>query len=175
MAGRKRMGDKAEQPTLRSSAKSADDKPKRSLRRSKAKEAPKSEDFEQARTRAERLLRDPEATAKLADAAETKAKSEKGPLKDVLDDVKALIRLVRAYASGTYRSVSWESMVLIVGTLIYLVSPLDVIPDFLPGGLIDDAAVVVFVLGLVRVEVAEFRAWEAGQGDDGLEADPVAA
>jgi uncharacterized membrane protein YkvA (DUF1232 family) len=127
----------------------------------KAKKAPESTQFEEARTRAERLLHDPEAAEKLAASAETKVQGKRGgALNKVMMETRALIRLLRAYVTGEYRAVAWESMVLVVGALIYLVSPIDVIPDFLPGGLIDDAAVVAFVLGLVRVELIEFMEWE---------------
>jgi uncharacterized membrane protein YkvA (DUF1232 family) len=133
-------------------------------RRREAAEAPKSKGFEEARTRAERFLHDPESAQKLADKAESKVEGKKGStLGKVITETKALIRLVRAYVTGEYRAVSWESMVLIVGALIYLVSPIDVIPDFLPGGLVDDAAVIAFVLGLVRTELVEYMAWEAAR------------
>jgi uncharacterized membrane protein YkvA (DUF1232 family) len=135
-----------------------------SRRRRKVEEAPKSKEFEEARTRAERFLHDPEATQKLADKADSKVEGKKGgALGKVITETKALIRLVRAYVTGEYRAVSWESMVLIVGVLIYLVSPIDVIPDFLPGGLVDDAAVIAFALGLVRTELVDYMEWEAAR------------
>jgi hypothetical protein len=59
--------------------KPADDKPKRFFRRRKAKGATKSKDSEQPRTRAERVLRDPEATKKLADDAEKMTTGARGP------------------------------------------------------------------------------------------------
>ena len=46
--------------------------------------------------------------------------------------------------------------------LLYLVSPLDVLPDFLPGGFVDDAAVIGFILRKLRGELAAFEAWDAG-------------
>ena len=153
--------------------KSDDAKPTTEGRRSLAAKAPKSKDFEQARTRAERFLHDPDAAGKLADQAESKVGGKRGSaFSKVIEETKALIRLMRAYVTGEYRAVSWESMVLIVGTLIYLVSPIDVIPDVLPGGLVDDAAVVAFVLGLVRTELVEYMDWEAAR--DAAEAAPAA-
>ena len=119
------------------------------------------------------MLHDPGAAQKLADQAESKVQGKRSSaFSKVIEETKALIRLVRAYVTGEYRSVSWESMVLIVGALIYLVSPIDVIPDFLPGGLVDDAAVVAFVLGLVRSELVEYMHWEVAR--DAAEAAPAA-
>lgn len=93
-----------------------------------------------------------------------------GPLAALAGDVKALLRLIRAYAKGRYRDVSFESMVLIVGAILYVVSPIDVIPDSIAGvGLLDDAAVLAFVLRLVREEIDDFLEWEqqTGRGPKG--------
>lgn len=54
-------------------------------------------------------------------------------------------------------------MVLVVAAVVYLVSPLDLIPDFLPGGLLDDAAIVAFVVGMVESELLDFMEWEKQQ------------
>ena len=74
-----------------------------------------------------------------------------------------MIRLLRAYAKGQYRAIAWESLLLIAAGLIYLVSPIDVIPDFLPAGLVDDGVVLAFVLTLVLDELEDFRKWELRQ------------
>ena len=151
------------QESMRSKSSSA----KANGRRLRSEKAPESKEFEEARTRAERFLHDPEAAEKLADKAETKVRGKRGgALSKVISEIRALIRLLRAYVTGEYRAVSWESMVLVVGALIYLVSPIDVIPDLLPGGLVDDAAVVAFVIALVRDELIEFMEWEEMGADE---------
>ena len=85
-----------------------------------------------------------------------------GPFAAVMDDFRALIRLVVAYSRGNYRAIPPDKLVLIVAGLVYVVSPLDLIPDFVPGGFVDDAAVVVWIVKTVRDELDEFRAWELG-------------
>lgn len=132
-----------------------------------AADAKDSDHFGKARNRAERLLRDPEAAERLADDAEEKiAKKRSKKLTEVIHDVRALIRLIRAYAAGDYRAIKWESMVLVVAGIVYLVSPLDLIPDFLPGGLADDAVIVAFVVGMVHEELVDFREWEQSQDEE---------
>jgi uncharacterized membrane protein YkvA (DUF1232 family) len=129
----------------------------------RAKSAPRSRYFSAARDRAERLLRDPEATETLLGAAQTRAQGMRaGKLSRVMNELKAMLRLVKAYVTGEYKAVAWESMVLVVAALIYLVSPVDVIPDVLPFGLADDATVLMFVGGLVHEELEAFMEWEAG-------------
>ncbi len=52
-----------------------------------------------------------------------------------------------------------------VGGLIYLVSPLDLIPDVLPLlGFVDDAAVLFWIVRQVRRDLDDFRAWEREWG-----------
>ena len=55
---------------------------------------------------------------------------------------------------------------VILGGLIYVVSPLDLIPDVLPGGFVDDAVVVGWVVKTVRSEIDAFREWELGSSPD---------
>ena len=39
------------------------------------------------------------------------------------------------------------------------------IPDFLPGGLADDVAVITFIVRKLRAELVAFEAWERGVVD----------
>ncbi|MCC5614662.1 DUF1232 domain-containing protein [Nostoc sp. CHAB 5836] len=58
---------------------------------------------------------------------------------------------------------------VILGTLVYLVSPFDILPDFIPvAGQIDD----VFLLTLLVSEVSGLviEGWKARKGDVGAEA-----
>ena len=81
-----------------------------------------------------------------------------------MDDFRTLVRLVVAYARGNYRDIPPDSLALVVAGLLYVVSPLDLIPDALPGiGFADDAVVVGWVIKSVRGELDEFRAWELSQ------------
>jgi uncharacterized membrane protein YkvA (DUF1232 family) len=117
--------------------------------------------LEHAKVRAMKVLADREATEKLVDAAERKTNREKsGRLNAVWQQTTALLRLLRAYAVGEYRAVSWESLLLIAMAIIYFVSPVDAIPDFLPVGLMDDAAVIAFVITVVNEELNDFIDWE---------------
>ncbi|WP_439556635.1 YkvA family protein [Dyadobacter sp.] len=75
--------------------------------------------------------------------------------------VQLLIRMVRAYASGEYKSLPWKSLLSIVAVLIYFVSPIDLIPDFLPFvGITDDVALVVWLVKTLGDDVKKFSEWE---------------
>ena len=120
--------------------------------------------FAQYRRRAEREVEDPARVDSVAQRAQAKLKKHRGQLKGLRDDLPALIRLARAWSRGDYRAVPWRSLVLAVGALLYFVSPVDLVPDFIPIlGFADDAAVVAFVLRAIRGDLETFVAWEERQ------------
>lgn len=76
-------------------------------------------------------------------------------------DLPLLFRLLKAWKDGAYRGLSMRTLASLAAALIYVLSPIDVMPDFIPGiGLIDDAAVLAFLLQSMARDLAAFRAWE---------------
>ncbi len=72
-----------------------------------------------------------------------------------------MLRLVRAWANGSYRVVPWKSLVMAVGGLTYFVLPFDIFPDFIPLlGFFDDAAVVAYIVHTIRQDLDAFTTWE---------------
>ncbi|XKH02408.1 DUF1232 domain-containing protein [Marinobacter nauticus] len=75
--------------------------------------------------------------------------------------IKLMFSLLRDYWQGNYRAVPWKSIAAIAGALIYVLNPLDLIPDFLAGlGFLDDASVVAFCLKLVESDLHRYAAWK---------------
>lgn len=87
-----------------------------------------------------------------------------GPLREYIDAVKSMFSLVRAYWSGEYREIPWFTIAAIVAALLYVFSPIDLIPDVIPViGMVDDALVVAACLKLVKQDLADFEAWRAAK------------
>lgn len=113
---------------------------------------------------ASELIRDPTALKNLAGRGAHKldalaAGSER--LQRVADDLTTLLSLLRAYARGEYRRLSTQSLLSVAAAVLYFVTPFDAIPDFLLGvGLIDDVAIIGFVLKQLQAELEAFRAWQ---------------
>ena len=130
-----------------------------------AQDAIHSEAFKSARSKAEEYARDPEKTRKLVDDALKKAGQKRGgPLSEVWKYLTTIIRLVRAYVRRQYTNVPWESIVLSVAAIVYFVTPIDFMPDFIPGvGYLDDAAVLALVAAAVKADLNNFLEWEADQ------------
>ena len=114
------------------------------------------------RGRARAMLRDPQALEALATEARQQAiHSPSSRIRELGDQIKRLGRLVRAYANGSYRDISVGNIVLIVAAILYFVTPIDLVPDAIPGaGLVDDATLLAFVLARLENELAQFAAWE---------------
>ncbi len=114
------------------------------------------------RGRAREMLRDPQALEALATEARKQAtNSPSARIRELGDQIKRLGRLVRAYANGSYREISVGHIALVVAAILYFVTPLDLVPDAIPGaGLLDDATVFAFVLARLDVELERFAAWE---------------
>ena len=116
--------------------------------------------------RAEELVRNPKEFLAVLTVAERRLdRLDAGPLTPIKQDVQTLLRLLRASGEGRYRQVSKKNLLLAAAGIAYLVSPLDVIPDFLPGGLADDVAVITFIVRKLRAELVAFEAWERGVVD----------
>ena len=118
--------------------------------------------FSDYRRRAASMLRDPAALEDLARASRQKvAGTSNSRVRELGDQVKQLGRLIRAYANGSYREISPASIGLVVAGILYFVTPLDLVPDAIPGaGLVDDFTVLAFVLARLEGELARFTAWE---------------
>ncbi len=93
-------------------------------------------------------------------AIEAKVKKS-GKLKRFGGDVRLMFSMVRDYLKGNYRSVPWKSIAAIAGALLYVLNPLDVIPDFiLAFGFLDDAGVVALCLRMVESDLHRYAAWQ---------------
>ncbi len=81
--------------------------------------------------------------------------------------LKVFIRMVKAYAKGDYRDIEWKHILLVMAALLYFITPLDLIPDFIPvSGFIDDFTVLVWVYNKVQHEIDRFQLWESSAATD---------
>ena len=116
--------------------------------------------------RTDHAAKEPGRLRALADRAGQKLSRQRGTLGSIRSDLPLLIRFVRAYVRGEYRRVPWKALLMAVGALVYFVMPLDLIPDFLLGtGFLDDAAVIAYVIKLLRDDLRLFEEWETSEDE----------
>ncbi|PEN14036.1 hypothetical protein CRI94_08295 [Longibacter salinarum] len=83
-----------------------------------------------------------------------------GALGRLLDDGRLLLNLVRDARTGRYRKLPRWSLSAAVFTLLYVLNPMDLIPDVIPGiGALDDAAVVSLCLIMMEQDLLAYRSW----------------
>lgn len=74
-----------------------------------------------------------------------------------------LIDMLTAYYKGEYKRVPYKTLVKALGAVIYFVSIIDLIPDFIPFfGLLDDVAVVAWVVTGISKDISHFKLWRDG-------------
>jgi len=77
------------------------------------------------------------------------------------DQINLLVRMVRAYAKGEYRAIPGKTLLRLVAVLVYFVSPIDVLPDFLPiVGMADDIALLLWLFSSLSDDFEKFSQWE---------------
>jgi uncharacterized membrane protein YkvA (DUF1232 family) len=88
-----------------------------------------------------------------------------GLLARLFQDLKLLFPLIKDYWQGTYRDVSAKSIVIFIVALAYIISPIDLIPDYIFGlGQIDDAAILGLSLYFLEKDLIKYKAWKISGG-----------
>lgn len=98
----------------------------------------------------------------LRNALQKTQKMGAGGVFDVIrEKVTLLGGLIKAYATGEYRQIELPNLLKIIAGFIYFVSPIDIIPDFLPYiGLTDDVALLMFIINSIDSELSKFQQWQ---------------
>ncbi|MCD8197982.1 MAG: DUF1232 domain-containing protein [Lachnospiraceae bacterium] len=113
---------------------------------------------------AKELLEDEDKMERFLERLEKKLKKVPA-VGDKLSDIPVLISLVRSYVKKEYTDIPIGSIIAILGSLIYFVSPIDLIPDTVPVvGYIDDIAVISFAMKMVQDDVDEYKEWQKKHG-----------
>ncbi len=82
-------------------------------------------------------------------------------LKALMEQGHLMIQMVKDYVTRDYREVPYWAISAVALSLLYVLNPLDVIPDVILGvGYLDDATVVAFALRLIEKELEKYKTWK---------------
>lgn len=78
----------------------------------------------------------------------------------IINLVKNLFNYIRDAISGRYDSYSKANLLMALAGLVYLIAPVDIVPDFIPiAGWLDDITVLKFVLDRLSSELKQYAEW----------------
>lgn len=109
------------------------------------------------RKSARALLENKEKLKKLTTKA-METIGEKAAFQEIREEVFLSLSLLRDWAKGDYTGVSKGSLLLITACVLYLLNPLDIVPDFILGlGFLDDVSVFMALTGRIGHELRAYR------------------
>ena len=109
--------------------------------------------------RAKRIIKDPNKTNKFLIRIEKKIR--KVPkIGDKLSKIVVMVSMIRDYIKKDYTNVPIGTILSAVAALTYFLTPIDFIPDTIPGfGYVDDAAVIAVCWSLCESDIDEYSEW----------------
>ncbi len=124
--------------------------------------------FSNAKDKAREYLDDPEKIKELVLIAVSKLREIKPEQNErvirFMQQVNTASRMIKQSINGTYQDLPWKSLLAITAGLIYFVTPVDVIPDFIPiSGLLDDVSVMWWIFQSFSRDIEAFEEWEKMQ------------
>jgi len=89
---------------------------------------------------------------------------DSGYLEPFSDDLMLFMSLVKDYYKGDYRKIPFKTISAGVIGALYVLNPIDLIPDSIPFiGHIDDALVLKFCLKQARKDLQKYKEWKQEQ------------
>lgn len=78
---------------------------------------------------------------------------------------KIMVGMLKDVKNKVYPEIPWFTIATIVLALLYVLNPLDIIPDFIPGiGFIDDLSVLAIGVGWIESDLHKYLDWKIKEG-----------
>ena len=123
-------------------------------------------EIDKVKPQAEQLLKEPNKLEKFLKEAEIELEKIPGIGND-LSALVTMIRMIRDYCNGTYKEIPTATIVAIIAALIYVISPVDIIPDELIPviGFADDVTVIKFAIEMVKTDLNKYKSLKENKMD----------
>jgi uncharacterized membrane protein YkvA (DUF1232 family) len=85
-------------------------------------------------------------------------------INELMDLIQLFLRMIKKSLAGEYSAFSHKTLLSLVFGLLYFVTPMDVVPDFIPLlGFSDDLSIVYFIIKNFKLDIEAFKVWELNQ------------
>ena len=84
----------------------------------------------------------------------------KDGLKDAKEDMKLLIDYITDVAKGNYTDYNVNRLLIVIAALLYVIDPIDMVPDFIVGGFLDDVTVIGWAITKVAQELEDYKLYK---------------
>lgn len=92
---------------------------------------------------------------------------QNGRFEKYLNEGRIMISLIKDFWKKDYTDIPWYALTAIVFTLLYILNPMDISPDYIPFvGYVDDVTVFSFALTLVNKDLNAYKNWKNQQNEN---------
>ncbi len=124
--------------------------------------------YESGKVEAERIVNDPDKMELFLQRLEQKL-DDVPVVGEQLSMVPVMISMIKSYVKKEYTDVPVQTIVAMVASLLYLISPKDIIKDSIPVlGLLDDIAVIALSWRYTVGEADKYQQWRREQGREAV-------
>ena len=89
----------------------------------------------------------------------------KDGLKDAKEDMILLIDYITDVAKGNYTDYNVNRLLIVIAALLYVIDPIDMVPDFIIGGFLDDVTVIGWAITKVAQELEDYKLYRPSNFD----------
>lgn len=83
------------------------------------------------------------------------------------EKVMLLFNMLKDVKQKHYTKTPWKTLASAIFTILYIINPLDIVPDFIPFvGYLDDITVLTFVLKMISDDLADYESWKSNQEEE---------
>ncbi len=88
-----------------------------------------------------------------------KTRKTPGSFSKMINQLKLLFEMIMAYWNQEYREIPWSTIAASLFAVLYFITPVDLVPDFIPVlGYVDDATVVALTIKLIQDDMKKYCA-----------------